>query len=166
MPDLETPITALAAPKRVKKIRKELAVLEREHRVVKLRTQGRTYESIAKELGYADASGARDAWLRATERAPVENINEYRQIHLRRLESLVTMLWPQVEAGDLQAFPHLMSALKEEATLLGLYAPKESKVEVTTYDGDLLRERARQIIQIVREHSSTESGMGSDPSQT
>jgi len=165
MPEVETPITELATPKRIKKVRKELAVLEREHRVVKLRTQGRTYESIAKELGYADASGAREAWLRATERAPVEDINEYRKIHLSRLETLVTMLWPKVEAGDLQAFPHLMSALKEEATLLGLYAPKESKVEVITYDGDLLRERARQIIKIVREHSSTESRVGSDTSE-
>jgi hypothetical protein len=95
----------------------------------------------------------------------MESVNEYRQIHMTRLEALVAILWPKVEAGDLQAFPHLMSALKEEATLLGLYAPKESKVEVTTYDGDLLRERARQIIEIVREHSSTESRMGSDTSE-
>jgi transcriptional regulator len=166
MPDLDITISAQSSIKRRKKIRKELAVLEREHRVVKLRTQGLTYESIAKELGYENASSARAAWLRATERAPIEDINEYRKIHLRRLETLVTMLWPKIEAGDLQAFPHLMSALKEEATLLGLYAPKESKVEVTTYDGDLLRERARQIIQIVREHSSTESRVGSDTSQT
>ena len=134
MSDVETPITDQASPNRVKKVRKELAVLEREHRVVKLRTQGRTYESIAKELGYADASGAREAWLRATKRAPVDNINEYRQIQMNRLESLVAILWPKIEAGDLQAFPHLMSALKEEATILGLYAPKESKLEVTTYD--------------------------------
>ena len=165
MSDVETPITDQASPNRVKKVRKELAVLEREHRVVKLRTQGRTYESIAKELGYADASGAREAWLRATKRAPIDNINEYRQIHMTRLEALVAILWPKVEAGDLQAFPHLMSALKEEATLLGLYAPKESKVEVTTYDGHLLRERARQIIEIVREHSSTESRVGSELSE-
>jgi transcriptional regulator len=150
--------------KNVKKVRKELAVLEREHRVVKLRTQGKTFDQIAKELGYADNTGARAAWIRATERAPMESVNEYRQIHMTRLEALVAILWPKVEAGDLQAFPHLMSALKEEATLLGLYAPKESKVEVTTYDGDLLRERARQIIQIVREHGSTESRVGSEPS--
>jgi hypothetical protein len=152
-------------PKRVKKIRKELAVLEREHRVVKLRTQGKTYEAIAKEVGYEDAASARKAWLRATERAPVEQINEYRAIHLNRLETLITMLWPKVESGDLTAFPHLLATLKEEATILGLYAPKESKVEVTTYDGDLLRERARQIIQIVREHGSTESRVGSDTSE-
>ena len=153
------------AVNRVKKVRKELAVLEREHRVVKLRTQGKTFEQIAKELGYAGHAGAREAWLRATERAPMESVNEYRQIHITRLEALVAILWPKVEAGDLQAFPHLMSALKEEATLLGLYAPKESKVEVTTYDGNLLRERARQIIEIVREHSSTESRVGSELSE-
>jgi hypothetical protein len=152
-------------PRRVKKVKKELSVLEREHNVVQLRIQGKTFEQIAAQLGYADHSGARDAWLRATERAPMESVNEYRQIHITRLEALVAILWPKVEAGDLQAFPHLMSALKEEATLLGLYAPKESKVEVTTYDGDLLRERARQIIEIVREHSSTESRMGSDTSE-
>ena len=165
MSDLAIGNSPQTVSKRVKKVKKDLAVLEREHQVVKLRTQGKTFEQIANELGYAGHEGARNAWLRATERAPIESINEYRQIHITRLEALVAILWPKVEAGDLQAFPHLMSALKEEATLLGLYAPKESKVEVTTYDGDLLRERARQIIEIVREHSSTESRMGSDTSQ-
>jgi len=151
-------------PKRVKKIKKDLSVLQREHEVVQLRLEGKTFEQIANQLGYADHSGARDAWLRATERTPMESVNEYRALHLRRLEHLVGLLWPKVEAGDLQAFPNLLALLKEEAALLGLYAPKESKVEVTTYDGDLLRERARQIIKIVREHSDTESRVGSDPS--
>jgi transcriptional regulator len=164
MPAVSNPTQIVS--KRVKKVKKDLAVLEREHQVVELRTQGKTYEQIAKELGYATHEGARAAWLRATERVPMESVNEYRQIHLIRLETLVTILWPKVEAGDLQAFPHLMAALKEEATLLGLYAPKESKVEVTTYDGNLLRERARQIIEIVREHGGTQGRMGSDPSET
>ena len=165
MSDLDVTNPSQTVIKRVKKVKKDLSVLEREHQVVQLRTQGKTFEQIATQLGYANHSGARDAWLRATERAPMESVNEYRQIHMTRLEALVAILWPKVEAGDLQAFPHLMSALKEEATLLGLYAPKESKVEVTTYDGHLLRERARQIIEIVRKHSSTESRVGSELSE-
>ena len=153
------------AQKRAKKVKKDLAVLEREHQVVKLRTSGKTFQEIADQLEYADPSGAYLAWQRAITRYPNEAVDEHRKIHLARLESLIAILIPQIEAGNLAATSPFLAALKREAEMLGLDAPKESKVEVTTYDGDLLRERARQIIQIVREHSDTESRVGSDPSE-
>jgi len=162
----DTNIPAQTIAKRVKKVKKDISVLQREYEVVKLRTAGKTYQEIAETLGYANHTGAREAWLRAVERVPVESVNEYRQIHLQRLEATVNILWPLVEAGNLQAFPHFMAALKEEAALLGLYAPKESKVEVTTYDGTVLRERAQQIIRILESHSDTQGGMGQASSES
>jgi hypothetical protein len=160
MSDIETPKPAQASPKRLKKIRKEMAVLEREYRVIKLRTEGKTYDAIAKELGYADASGARDAWLRAMARYPSEAAEEYRKINMTRLEASIAILWPKIQAGELKAFPHFMAAIKEEGDILGIYAPKESRVEVTTYDGRVLRERAEQIIRIIEAHGDTESRVG------
>ena len=154
------------AQKRAKKVKKDLAVLEREHQVVKLRTSGKTFQEIADQLKYADPSGAYLAWQRAISRYPSEAVEEHRKIHLARLESLIAILIPHIETGNLAATSLFLATLKREAEMLGLDAPKESKVEVTTYDGDLLRERARQIIKIVREHSDTESRVGSDPSQT
>jgi AraC-like DNA-binding protein len=159
-------ISQSAVQKRVKKVRKELSVLEKEHQVVKLRTNGKTFQEIADQLDYADPSGAYLAWQRAISRYPSEAVDEHRKIHLARLEALIGILWPKIEAGDLAAVQPFLAAMKREAEMLGIDAPKESKVEVTTYDGDLLRERARQIIQIVREHSDQESRVGSDPSST
>ena len=146
--------------KRVKKVKKELSVLEREYQVVQLRTQGKTFQQIADQLEYADPSGPYLAWKRAIERAPNEAVEEYRAIHLMRLETVAAILLPKIEAGELAAVMPYLATIKREAEMLGLDAPKESKVEVTTYDGSVLRERARQIIEIVRQHSSTEDGVG------
>jgi uncharacterized protein YerC len=164
MSDTNIPVQTIA--KRAKKVKKDISVLQREYEVVKLRTAGKTYQEIADTLGYANHTGAREAWLRAVERTPIESVNEYRQIHLTRLEKLIEIYWPKVEAGDLQAAPHLMAVLKEEAALLGLYAPKESKVEVTTYEGRALRETAERIIKILEAHGDTEGGMGEIISQS
>jgi hypothetical protein len=166
MSELEVHNPVSKSHKRAKKVKKDISVLQREYEVIKLRTQGKTFQEIANALGYADHTGARDAWLRAQERAPLEALNEYRQLHLTRLEKLIEIYWPKVEAGDLQVAPHLMSALKEEAALLGLYAPKESKVEVTTYDGRTLRETAERIIGILEAHGDTQGGMGDTTSES
>ena len=158
-------ISAPKVQKRAKKVKKEISVLQREYEVIKLRTEGKTYQQIADQLGYADDTGARAAWLRAMERIPAESVNEYRQIQMNRLEATIAILWPKIEAGDLQAFPAFMAALKEQSALLGLYAPKEAKLEVTTYEGRALRERAEEIIGILRAHRDTQGGVGREISQ-
>jgi len=160
MSDSETHNLAPAVHKRAKKVKKEISVLQREYEVIKLRLQGRTYQQIADELGYADHTGAREAYLRGMARHPAETVEEWRKVEVSRLESSIAILWPKIEAGELNAFPHFMAAIKEEAAILGLYAPKESRVEVTTYDGRALRERAEQIIRILEVHSDTESRVG------
>ncbi|UQS95215.1 hypothetical protein Pam4_72 [Pseudanabaena phage Pam4] len=56
-------------------------------RLLTLRTQGLTYEQIAEQTGYADASGARHALLRALARHEAENVSELRAIENMRLDA-------------------------------------------------------------------------------
>lgn len=56
-------------------------------RLLTLRTAGMTYTQIAQEMGYADASGARQALLRALDRHEAENAAELRAIENMRLDS-------------------------------------------------------------------------------
>ena len=133
------------------------AVIEREYEVLKYRRGGLTFDQIAKKVGYSNESGAREAYKRAMVRTLQEPADELRQLHRDRLETALSAIWAKVLRGELPAIDRMISILNREAGLLGLDAPKESRVEVTNYDGAVLRERAQQIIQIIREHGGTES---------
>lgn len=56
-------------------------------RLLTLRSNGLTYAQIATELGYADASGARHALIRALDRHEAENAAELRAIENMRLDA-------------------------------------------------------------------------------
>ena len=56
-------------------------------RLLTLRAGGLTYEQIAAETGYADASGARQALLRALDRHEAENAAELRTVENLRLDT-------------------------------------------------------------------------------
>lgn len=61
---------------------------ELDARAARLRSQRKTYQQIADELGYADPTGARDAVLRALAAAPREAGEEMRQHELAHLDAL------------------------------------------------------------------------------
>ena len=116
-----------------------------------------TFDQIAQRVGYKNASGAKAAYKRAMIRTLQPVADELRETQIDRLETAVLAIWNKVLKGDLRAIDRLIAISRRESELLGMDAPKQAQLEVTTYDGDLLRERARQIIQIVREHGGTES---------
>jgi hypothetical protein len=157
------PIDVVKAPKRQAKLRPD--VIEREYEVLKYRRGGMTFDQIAQRVGYATPSGAKAAYKRAMLRTLQPAADELRELWVDRLEVAYLAIHNKVLKGDLRAVDRLIAISRRESELLGLDAPKQAQLEVTTYDGNLLRERARQIIEIVREHSSTESRMGSDTSE-
>lgn len=56
-------------------------------RLLTLRTAGMTYAQIAEQMGYADASGARTALLRALDRHESENAKQLRELENMRLDT-------------------------------------------------------------------------------
>jgi transposase-like protein len=136
-------------------------LFEKERLVVQYRQGGATFEQIAQKLGYADHSGARQAFKRAMERMRDDALNaEIRELHRQRLEVALTAIWPKVVKGELSAIKVMLSILERDAKLYGIDMPVRTELEVTSYDGNLLREGTRKIIQVIREVSGSPDSLG------
>ena len=136
-------------------------LFEKERQVVQYRQGGATFDAIAKKLGYADESGARAAFKRAMERMRDDALNaEMRELHRQRLEVALTAIWPDVVKGDLEAIKVMLKILERDAKLYGIDAPVKTEMEVTTYDGDLLRQRTREIVEAIREIRESPDSVG------
>lgn len=137
------------------------ALFEKERRVVQYRQTGATFDQIAQKLGYSNESGARAAFKRAMERMRDDAINsEMRELHKQRLEVALQAIWPQVIQGDFEAIKVMLKILERDAKLHGIDAPVKTEVEVTSYDGNLLRQRTREIVQAIREVAGSENPLG------
>ena len=136
-------------------------LFEKERQVVQYRQAGATFDAIAKKLGYADESGARVAFKRAMERMRDDALNaEMRELHRQRLEVALTAIWPDVVKGDLEAIKVMLKILERDAKLYGIDAPVKTEMEVTTYDGNLLRQRTREIVEAIREIRESPDSVG------
>jgi len=142
------------------------ALFEKERQVVQYRQTGATFDAIAKKLGYADESGARLAFKRAMERMRDDALNaEMRELHRQRLEVALQAIWPDVVKGDLEAIKVMLKILERDAKLYGIDAPVKTEVEVTSYDGNLLRQRTREIVRAIREVTGSPDSVGERSSE-
>lgn len=137
------------------------ALFEKERQVVQYRQSGATFDAIAKKLNYANESSARAAFKRAMERMRDDAIdNEMRELHRQRLETALMAIWPNVVKGDYEAIKVMLKILERDAKLYGIDVPIKTELEVTTYDGNLLRERTREIVTAIRELRGQENSVG------
>jgi len=142
-------------------------LIEKERNVFRYRQAGWTFDRIANVLGYSHPSGAHAAFKRALERIKDESLaNEMRELHRFRLEAALSAIWPEVQKGNLQAIDRMLKILDRDAKLYGLDMPIKSEVEVTSYDGVILRERTREIIRTIREARRSPDSLGSGVSET
>ena len=142
-------------------------LFEKERLVVQYRQSGATFDAIAKKLDYANESSARAAFKRAMERMRDDVLNnEMRELHRQRLETALMAIWPDVVKGDLEAIKVMLKILERDAKLFGVDMPVKTEVEVTSYDGNLLRERTREIVRAIREVRKSEDSLGDGSSET
>jgi hypothetical protein len=148
-------------------IKLDAALLEKENQVLKYRKGGLTFDAIAVKLGYANESSARAAFKRAIERTRDDALAaEGRELHRARLETALTAIWDRVLKGDLKAIAMMLRILERDAKLYGLDMPIKTEVEVTNYDGNLLRQRTREIIETIREVRKSQDSVGDGSSET
>lgn len=127
------------------KNRPKVETHEMEQRVATLRLAGMGFEQIAREVGYADASGAYRAYRRVLERQITPVAEEIREEEIARLDRLIMAHWPYA-LGARGAEPSgkhadtVLKAMDRKARMLGLDAPIKQAVEITNYDdGDAVR---------------------------
>lgn len=93
---------------------------ERQRDALALRRQGKTFQEIADELGYAGHQGAYNAVATALRNIPAEERRLMRQLDEQRLDSMIATLWPRIIGGDLLAMDRLIRILARRAKMYGL----------------------------------------------
>lgn len=142
------------------------AILEKELQIIELRRAGVTWEQIAREVGFKNASGAYKMYQRAAERMVRPDLEEYRDMQLDRLERMHKAVWLRAKDGDLRAIEMALRIGDREAKLLGLDAPTKIMAEVTVYEGQQLVEHTARIIELIRQSRGAAGNVGSGTSET
>ena len=143
----------------------EWELLEKERKVVELRQMGVTYETIAKEVGYASPSGAFHAYERALARYPKETIERKRDIAEARIERLLASIWTKALRGEIPAIMAVNKLLERQAKLIGLDAPVKSENKIEIFEGgDYIDEQVRRFAYLIAEaENNSESFSNGEP---
>ena len=95
-------------------------VIERRTRAVELARSGMSYDDIAKELGYANRSGAWKAVQAALKEHEAEAVDEYRVRQVLALDEMQSRVWGEALAGDTKAIGTVLRVIDQRCRLLGL----------------------------------------------
>lgn len=122
-------------------LRRKMSVGEKTRRAMALKLAGASYGAIAQQIGYSDASAARKAVMRGMKLSLQENSEELRRLHYGRLEHMLMLLWPDVNARDLPSINTALSVMDRMERLYGLNAAERLEVSagretVILADGD------------------------------
>lgn len=97
-------------------------VQEREHKALILRQNGKSFDDIAHELGFANKGSAYKAYQRALGRGRVEGatLTDQRELELARLDALQSAIAKAANRGDLTAVHRTLQIMTLRDKLLGL----------------------------------------------
>jgi hypothetical protein len=133
-----------ARPSRIKP-----ETIEREAKVLQLRRGGLTFDLIAKELGFANPSGAHKAYANACKRIIRSDVEELRGTELDRLDIAQGALWNKVMRGEVPAVMAVLKIMERRARLLGLDMPAKAQVEITHYDGNTIDSEVERLVALL-----------------
>ena len=119
----------MANPKKGKK-----AVIQaRRAQVAAYVLSGKTYREIKVLIGCSmgTISGDMKAMMKKWKEEQVENLDDWREIELKRLDAALNAIWPEVLLGNLKANAAFVRLSERRAKLKGLDAPSK----VAGFDG-------------------------------
>lgn len=124
-----------------------VAVAVRDAQALDLRRAGASYDQIAKQLGFAQKSGAHHSVMRALKAALAardETATEMRELEAQRLNAYLLGIYQKAIHGDPKAIEVALKLSERMAALYGLDAPKRS--EITGADGGPIEMEQRLIL--------------------
>jgi len=107
-------------------------VIERWAKALDARKLGATYAVIAKQLGYADPSGAWQAVQDALQRTLQESADDLRRIEIERLDQWLLSLGKKIQAGDPRSIDTALKIQERRSRYLGLDAPNKLELSGST----------------------------------
>ena len=138
--------------------------LEKQAQVLSLRRLGATFDQIAKQLGYASASGAYNAYRKACMNIIYEEVEETRKMECDRLDNAQTRIMPAVNNGDVSAINALLRIMERRARLLGLDMPIKTQIEVGYFDTDTIDSEVKRLVALL--DSGAQSSLDSTTSES
>jgi hypothetical protein len=99
---------------------KQLSVKEKQRIAMNLKMMGASYQSIADNVGYADASGAYRAVQSGMKEALKDSAVDLRNMTYMQLQQLFMVWWPKALKGDAQATAICMQISDRITSLFGL----------------------------------------------
>ncbi len=112
-----------SAPRTVARHRNRALAASRKNQAVRLAADGRTYQQIADELGYANRGTVHRLVRQALEAEQVDSVERLRQVEVDRLDALQTGLWDAAMAGDVEAAGTCLRIVLARIKVLGLAEP-------------------------------------------
>ena len=103
------------------KTERQIEAAQRAQKALRLRALRHSYDSIAKECGYATRGAAHQAVKRELAKIPREAAKELRQSELEGLDIAERSLARALARGDLRAIDRMLKIKDMRAKLTGLY---------------------------------------------
>lgn len=138
--------------------------LEKEAQVLSLRRLGATFDQIGKQLGYASASGAYNAYRRACMKIIYEEVEETRKMECDRLDNAQTRIMPAVNNGDIPAINALLRIMERRARLLGLDMPIRTTIEVGYFDTETIDSEVKRLVALLDSGATSSLDSGTSES--
>ena len=104
--------------------KESVGITEKQRKALELRKAGVKLDTIAEQLGYADASGAYRAIISALKKTLQEPADELRKMELERLDNMLFRLEHSIRAGDPVAIRTALAIQDRRAKYLGLDTPQ------------------------------------------
>lgn len=98
---------------------------QRRMKALDMRKLGLDYHQIAERLGYSSVEAARGAVNVALRSVEVEGVEDFRRVHMGRLEALIGKVWPKMLEGDAEAIRTGLAIMERQAKLMGLDLAKD-----------------------------------------
>jgi hypothetical protein len=131
---------------------KSIEVREKDRQALELRKAGASYEVIAKQLGYADSSGAYKSVQRSMKTIIAEPTDELRQVEYERLNQILLILWERVQQGELGAIDRALSVMDRISKMYGLEAPKQTEIKQQITQGVMIVDGSKEeYLQAIRQ---------------
>ncbi len=96
----------------------------RKCRAVELAMDGKTYDQIAREVGYANRGTAHRVVMKALADRLLDDVEELREFEAARLDALQAALWDKAMSGDVRSTISILRIIDRRCRLLGLYDHK------------------------------------------
>jgi hypothetical protein len=131
--------------------KKSIEVREKDRQALELRKAGASYEVIAKQLGYADSSGAYKSIQRSMKSIIAEPTEELRTVEYERLNQMLLILWERVQQGELGAIDRALSIMDRISKMYGLDSPRKTEVNQTITQGVMIVDGTKdEYLQAIR----------------